>query len=158
MQFYDKVLKSKSNNNIHEKHIGMQYQPAISNNPITTNSAPITLKPLSDVEGLQRAYARTNGVYIRNNTMFVAGTKDFPHDHWDDVSKLPCQTTNNSLRYINADKALKQNDGVLRLNDNSHPEEIKSVMKMSKKTFKKAIGSLYKQKLIDINNEGIQLV
>lgn len=55
-------------------------------------------------------------------------------------------------------EALKQNDGVLRLNDNSHPEEIKSVMKMSKKTFKKAIGSLYKQKLIDINNEGIQLI
>lgn len=55
-------------------------------------------------------------------------------------------------------EALKQNDGVLRLNDNSHPEEIKSVLKMSKKTFKKAIGSLYKQKLIDINNEGIQLI
>jgi predicted RNA-binding protein (virulence factor B family) len=55
-------------------------------------------------------------------------------------------------------EALKQNDGVLKLNDNSHPEEIKSVLKMSKKTFKKAIGSLYKQKLIDINNEGIQLV
>jgi predicted RNA-binding protein (virulence factor B family) len=55
-------------------------------------------------------------------------------------------------------EALKQNDGVLRLNDNSHPEEIKSVLKMSKKTFKKAIGSLYKQKLIDINNQGIQLV
>lgn len=55
-------------------------------------------------------------------------------------------------------EALKQNDGVLRLNDNSHPEEIKSVLKMSKKTFKKAIGSLYKQKLIDINKEGIQLV
>ncbi|SEP63689.1 CvfB family protein [Flavobacterium urocaniciphilum] len=54
--------------------------------------------------------------------------------------------------------ALKQNDGSLKLNDNSHPEEIKSVLKMSKKTFKKAIGSLYKQKLIDINNEGIQLV
>ena len=55
-------------------------------------------------------------------------------------------------------EALKQSDGVLRLNDNSHPEEIKSVMKMSKKTFKKAIGSLYKQKLIDINNDGIQLL
>ena len=49
-------------------------------------------------------------------------------------------------------EALKQNDGVLRLNDNSHPEEIKSVLKMSKKTFKKAIGSLYKQKLIDIKS------
>ena len=55
-------------------------------------------------------------------------------------------------------EALKQSDGVLRLNDNSHPEEIKSVMKMSKKTFKKAIGRLYKQKFIDINNEGIQLL
>ncbi len=54
--------------------------------------------------------------------------------------------------------ALKQNDGSLKLNDNSHPEEIKSVLKMSKKTFKKAIGSLYKQKLIDINNEGVQLI
>ena len=40
-----------------------------------------------------------------NNTMFVARTKDFPHDAWDDVSKLPFQTTYNSLRYINADKA-----------------------------------------------------
>ena len=110
MQLYDKVLKSKFNNNVNEKHIGTQYQPAISNNPITTNSAPITLKPLSDVEGLQRASARTNGVYIRNNIMFVAGTKDFPQDHWDDVSKIPFQATNNSLRYLNADKALKQND------------------------------------------------
>ena len=42
--------------------------------------------------------------------MFVAGTKDFPHDAGDDVSKLPFQTTYNSLRYINADKALNNND------------------------------------------------
>ena len=112
MKFYDKVLKSKFNNNVNEKHIGVgsQYQPAISNNPITTNSAPITLKPLSDVEGLQRAYARTNGIYIRNNTMFVAGTKDFPQDHWDDVTKIPTNTVYNTLRYINADKALNNND------------------------------------------------
>jgi uncharacterized protein len=55
-------------------------------------------------------------------------------------------------------EALKQNDGVLLLNDNSHPEEIKSVLKMSKKTFKKAVGSLYKQKLINIENKGITLL
>ena len=39
--------------------------------------------------------------------MVVAVTKDFPHDAWDDVSKLPVQTTYNSLRNISADKALK---------------------------------------------------
>ena len=54
-------------------------------------------------------------------------------------------------------QALKQNNGFLALNDDSHPEEIKSVLKMSKKTFKKAIGSLYKQKQILIKEDGIYL-
>lgn len=54
-------------------------------------------------------------------------------------------------------QALKQNNGFLALNDDSHPEEIKSVLKMSKKTFKKAIGSLYKQKQITIKENGIYL-
>lgn len=53
---------------------------------------------------------------------------------------------------------LKASRGFLRLNDNSHPEDIKTVLKMSKKTFKKAIGSLYKDRLIDIKEDGIYLV
>ena len=61
----------------------------------------------------------------------------------------------------NAEKILDElraNRGFLRLNDNSHPEDIKTVLKMSKKTFKKAIGSLYKDKLIEIKEDGIYLV
>ena len=61
----------------------------------------------------------------------------------------------------NAEKILDElraNRGFLRLNDNSHPEDIKTVLKMSKKTFKKAIGVLYKQKLIEIKEDGIYLV
>ena len=100
-------MNSKFNTNAKDKTIGTQHQPPIHDKPITSNSAPITLKSLSDVEGLQRAYARTDGVYIRNNTMFVAGTKDFPQDHWDDVTKIPTTTVYNTLRYISADKALK---------------------------------------------------
>jgi predicted RNA-binding protein (virulence factor B family) len=53
---------------------------------------------------------------------------------------------------------LRLNRGFLRLNDDSHPEDIKTVLKMSKKTFKKAIGALYKQKLIDIKEDGIYLI
>ena len=52
---------------------------------------------------------------------------------------------------------LKASNGFLRLTDNSHPEEIKTVLKMSKKAFKRAIGNLYKQKLITIKEEGIYL-
>ncbi|RZJ31648.1 MAG: GntR family transcriptional regulator [Flavobacterium sp.] len=53
---------------------------------------------------------------------------------------------------------LRLNRGFLRLNDESHPEDIKTVLKMSKKTFKKAIGALYKQKLIEIREDGIHLI
>lgn len=55
-------------------------------------------------------------------------------------------------------KELKANRGFLRLNDNSHPEDIKTVLKMSKKSFKKAVGSLYKEKKIEIKDDGIYLV
>ena len=61
----------------------------------------------------------------------------------------------------NAEKILDElraSRGFLRLNDNSHPEDIKTVLKMSKKTFKKAIGALYKDKLIEIKEDGIHLV
>lgn len=61
----------------------------------------------------------------------------------------------------NAEKILEElraSRGFLRLNDDSHPEDIKTVLKMSKKTFKKAIGTLYKQKLIDIKEDGIYLI
>ena len=53
---------------------------------------------------------------------------------------------------------LRASRGFLRLNDDSHPEDIKTVLKMSKKSFKKAIGALYKQKLIEIKEDGIYLV
>jgi len=52
---------------------------------------------------------------------------------------------------------LRASRGFLRLTDDSHPEDIKSVLRMSKKAFKKAIGSLYKQKLIEIREDGIYL-
>ncbi len=61
----------------------------------------------------------------------------------------------------NAEKILselKASRGFLRLNDDSHPEDIKAVLKMSKKTFKKAIGALYKERKIDIRPDGIYLL
>lgn len=61
----------------------------------------------------------------------------------------------------NAEKILDElraSRGFLRLNDSSHPEDIKTVLRMSKKTFKKAIGTLYKQKLIEIKEDGIYLI
>ena len=54
----------------------------------------------------------------------------------------------------------KLNDsfGLLYLSDKSSPEEIKDEVQMSKKNFKKAIGSLYKDKLIEIAEDRIKLL
>ena len=53
---------------------------------------------------------------------------------------------------------LKANKGFLKLNDASDPEDIMHKLQMSKKTFKKAIGSLFKQRLIAIEEDGIYLL
>lgn len=53
---------------------------------------------------------------------------------------------------------LKASRGFLRLNDDSSPDDIKTVLQMSKKTFKKAVGALYKDRLIEIKDDGIYLV
>jgi predicted RNA-binding protein (virulence factor B family) len=47
--------------------------------------------------------------------------------------------------------------GFLPLGDKSPPEQIIELLKMSKKTFKKAIGTLYKEAVIELTNEGIKL-
>lgn len=52
---------------------------------------------------------------------------------------------------------LQENSGFLGLNDYSSPEEITATLEMSKKTFKKAIGALFKQRLIRIEEKGIYL-
>jgi hypothetical protein len=48
--------------------------------------------------------------------------------------------------------------GVLNLHDKSDPEVIKKMLQMSKKTFKKGIGALYKERKIEIKSDGIRLL
>ncbi|WP_243370117.1 S1-like domain-containing RNA-binding protein [Geotalea sp. SG265] len=54
-------------------------------------------------------------------------------------------------------KTLATTGGFLPLTDRSSPDLIADVLKMSKRTFKKAIGGLYKEGYIDLKEEGIQM-
>ncbi|MBT3741975.1 MAG: DNA-binding protein [Polaribacter sp.] len=49
-------------------------------------------------------------------------------------------------------------DGFILITDKSSPDSIRFHMKMSKKAFKKAVGNLYKQKLILIKEDRIELI
>jgi predicted RNA-binding protein (virulence factor B family) len=54
-------------------------------------------------------------------------------------------------------QAARQAGGFLPLGDKSNPEEIRARFGTSKKAFKQAVGSLYKQRLITVNPDGIRV-
>lgn len=55
-------------------------------------------------------------------------------------------------------EVLKNNGGKLPFDDNSSPEAIRSNFEASKKAFKQALGSLYKQRRIRFTNPGIEIL
>ncbi|SFT53033.1 hypothetical protein SAMN05216474_1113 [Lishizhenia tianjinensis] len=61
----------------------------------------------------------------------------------------------------NADKiyaAIIENGGKLALTDKSHPDDIRERLGMSKKTFKKSLGNLYKARKVEIHDDYIERV
>lgn len=53
---------------------------------------------------------------------------------------------------------LRQNGGMISLGDRSSPEDIYNQLKISKKAFKKAVGSLYKERLVVVTDDSVKLV
>lgn len=54
-------------------------------------------------------------------------------------------------------KYLKEHKGMMDITDKSNPEVILNTFSMSKKAFKRAIGKLYKEKVITIHSDSIEL-
>ncbi|WP_167619867.1 S1 RNA-binding domain-containing protein [Maribellus sediminis] len=55
-------------------------------------------------------------------------------------------------------KQLRENNGFMAISDKSSPEMIKAMFGISKKTFKQAIGALYKKRMIRFESDGIRLI
>ena len=53
---------------------------------------------------------------------------------------------------------IKNRNGILYLTDKSDPDDIRDQVGMSKKTFKQAVGNLYKNKLIQLNSDSISII
>ncbi len=74
-----------------------------------------------------------------------------------DISYRPLGRSKNNEIEEQILNALKSNNGFLDLNDKADPEEIKRILRMSKRSFKEAIGGLYKAKEIEFFRNGIRL-
>ncbi len=77
--------------------------------------------------------------------------------------KLNLSTREKSYLQLDEDanivfEALKANNGFLPYNDKSDPESIKAKFNLSKNSYKRAIGRLFKNKQITIEDDGIHLV
>ena len=75
-----------------------------------------------------------------------------------DVSFQPKKSRHVSSTSDKIIEHLEAAGGVSGFNDKSSPAEIEKVFQVSKKVFKQAIGSLYKQEKIIITTNGIELV
>lgn len=96
---------------------------------------------------------------IAEGEKLIGYVKKIREDDKIDISLQPVgfkQTiVKNEIVILNA---LRKNDGVLALHDKSNPDDIKHQLGMSKKAFKSAIGGLFRQKLISLEEDGIKIL
>lgn len=136
----------------------------------------LTVKPFEEVEILvthiteKGANAIVNGLYkgliyaedifedIRSGDRIKAYIKNIREDNKIDlVLQVPgYRSIEPNANYIREE--LEAAGGFLPLHDKSSPDDIKNQLGMSKKSFKKAIGTLYKDKQILIKEDGIELI
>jgi pimeloyl-ACP methyl ester carboxylesterase len=74
---------------------------------------PNIIKAITDKEGLDKAYAADEKLYVNGKTMYVAGTSNM-QDVWDDL-KIPFGQTSKAKRYKDADALLEANPQVENL-------------------------------------------
>ncbi|NJB83000.1 S1 RNA-binding domain-containing protein [Wenyingzhuangia aestuarii] len=76
-----------------------------------------------------------------------------------DISLQPIGFRNSITKFqVQILTALKAHNGFLPITDKSEPDTIKYELGMSKKAFKNAIGGLYKNKVITLEENGIKLL
>ena len=103
-------------------------------------------------------YASETFQTVRPGDKLVGYIKNIREDGKIDVSLQPQGVKNIEPSAAKVLEELKRIGGFLELNDKSDPLDISYALEMSKKSFKKAIGSLYKQRIIRIEEDGIYLI
>ena len=110
-----------------------------------------------DYEGL--LYRNEIFQEIRERQRISGFIKNIREDGKIDVSLKPQGFRNViSLDTEKVVEAIYDHDGFLPLTDKSSPEDIKRELLMSKKAFKRAVGTLYKEKTILIIDDGLELI
>ncbi|PHQ60129.1 MAG: GntR family transcriptional regulator [Maribacter sp.] len=107
-------------------------------------------------KGLVYANEIFKKIAVGNNTKGVV--KKIRSDNKIDISLQPLGEKILEPAAAKIYEILMDHGGFLGLHDKSDPRDIKEELQMSKKTFKKGIGTLYKARKIEIREDGIHLI
>lgn len=103
----------------------------------------------------------SNEVYQRleEGQKLKAYVKKVREDGRLDISLQPIGFRNSITKFqVQILTALRAHNGFLPVTDKSEPDTIKYELGMSKKAFKNAVGGLYKNKVITLEENGIRLL
>ena len=78
-----------------------------------TPPIPLSIEPITDKAGLEKAYGRESNLYTHGDTLYIAGSSSF-QDVWDDLN-IPFNQTDKSMRYRKAVAALKVNTYIMNV-------------------------------------------
>jgi pimeloyl-ACP methyl ester carboxylesterase len=106
MKYDHKIQRGRYDGNIYRS-------APLSQKLISSLKEKKIINPITDVEGLDRAYAAPEKLYVNGKTMYVAGTSNL-QDVYDDL-KIPLHRTYRAQRYKDADELLAANPQVENL-------------------------------------------
>lgn len=131
---------------INEKVLGYVYRVTTDGINIVTESYDIIFVFKSNMRKQYRIGEVANAKVIRKNSNDYSGTLI---EQKEDMIE---EDSNKILQY------LENNDGIMAITEKSDSAVILKVFNMSKKSFKNALGHLYKQRLIEIHDDKIILL
>lgn len=135
----------------------MKYQLGDPVNLIVVRSTPLGY--VVQIEENEQGLLFKNDVYqpLERGDELMGYIKNIREDGKIDVSLRPQGFRNVIDPDCDTILSLLKEKKTLYLSDRSSPESIRSTLKMSKKAFKKAIGFLYKRKVIRLFEDRIEL-
>ncbi|EQC43093.1 S1 RNA-binding domain-containing protein [Bacteriovorax sp. DB6_IX] len=139
-----------------QEETGLSMHDQVSIEPVQRTE--LGHKVIINKKYLGMIYANETFSPVRMGEKYPAYVKKVRPDGLIDVSLKPLGMSGLRETTTLILELLEESGGKTFLNDKSTPEEIKGMLGVSKKAFKKAVGILYKERKIKLTDDGIELI
>ncbi|WP_101757649.1 S1 RNA-binding domain-containing protein [Oceanicoccus sp. KOV_DT_Chl] len=140
------------------QHEAEEYKPGQQVDVLVADTTDLGFKAIVDNRFWGMLFHNDLNTKLSKGQRLTAYIKRVREDKRLDLTLLPPAAEQVPQLVDQIIATLKEHGGYIMVSDKSSPETIYSIFKVSKKIFKKAIGVLYKQRRITIEEKGIRLL